>query len=70
MVSSDWIGYNNNYYFSIADLFRFLIDFLNEWRVKHPILRFWAGPFPIFMIYTPEASEVRFKLNNMSISLR
>ena len=40
------------------DLFKFLIDYLDAWRVQHPILRFWAGPFPVFMIYTPDAAEV------------
>ena len=44
-------------------MFRFLIDYLDEWRVKHPILRFWAGPFPIFMIYTAEAAEVQSNNN-------
>ena len=44
-------------------MFRFLIDYLDEWRVKHPILRFWAGPFPIFMIYTAEAAEVHSNNN-------
>jgi cytochrome P450 family 4 len=47
------------------DMFKFLIGFLNDWKRDHPILRFWAGPFPIFMIYTPEAAETLLASNKL-----
>jgi len=43
------------------ELFQFLIDYLDAWRVHFPVLRFWLGPFPVFLLYTPEGSEVRKK---------
>jgi len=59
------IGNAMEFPFNSDDMFRFLIDYLDEWRVKHPILRFWAGPFPIFMIYTAEAAEALLASNKL-----
>lgn len=41
-----------------TELFQHIVDFLKAWSQKYPILRFWAGPFPLFLIYTAEATEV------------
>ena len=43
------------------ELFQFLIDYLHEWRQHFPVLRFWLGPFPIFLLYTPEGTEVKYE---------
>lgn len=40
------------------ELFQFMVDYLTAWRQYFPILRFWVGPFPAIIIYTPEGSEV------------
>ena len=31
---------------------------MGNWRKQYPVLRFWAGPFPMLFLYTPEATEV------------
>ncbi|XP_057365879.1 cytochrome P450 4c3-like [Daphnia carinata] len=47
------------------ELFQFLIDYLHEWRQHFPILRFWLGPFPIFLLYTPEGTEALLGSNKL-----
>jgi hypothetical protein len=44
--------------FVLTELFEYVISYLDDWRKNHPVLRFWAGPFPMFLIYTAEAAEV------------
>ena len=57
------------WYFS-KELFQFLIDYLDEWRKHYPLLRFWLGPFPIFLLYTPEGSEVSFVVYELPLLQR
>nr|CAH0113244.1 unnamed protein product [Daphnia galeata] len=47
------------------ELFQFLIDYLHEWRQHFPVLRFWLGPFPIFLLYTPEGTEALLGSNKL-----
>nr|QST15034.1 CYP4C34-like protein 2 [Diaphanosoma celebensis] len=52
------------------ELFQYIVDYLENWRHKHDILRFWAGPFPIFIIYTPEAAEILLSSNKLITKCR
>jgi hypothetical protein len=35
------------------------MGYVHVMRSCGPVLRVWAGPFPNFMLFTPEAFEVR-----------